>query len=246
MNHLFTHCKKHIFNMFKNPLKISSTTTKYNKKSKDSKANPIPNDKNISYIPKITFTHLKFKKNNVIQKNNLNNKTNLLKTIIKKIPVRLPKILPTPKEQIPKRIRELVWTTYNGEIFTHKCYVSWCHNPITVFNFQVGHDIPESKGGTLDIDNLKPICINCNLSMSNKYSITEWSKLINTDTLKKIDNYKKNESIEHTIETKIPNELPNELPKEEIKELNINKQTFINTIINKLPSLSIISFLLNK
>ena len=244
--------------MFKTPLKInstkiSSTKTKYNKKSKDSKhskANPIPNDKNISYIPKITFTNLKFKKNNVIQKNNLNNKTNLLKTIIKKIPVRLPKILPTPKEQIPKRIRELVWTTYNGEIFTHKCYVSWCSNPITVFNFQVGHDIPESKGGTLDIDNLKPICINCNLSMSNKYSITEWSKLINTDTLKNINNYKKNESIEHTIETKIPNniinELPKELPKEEKKELNINNQTFINTIINKLPSLSIISFLLNK
>ena len=67
--------------------------------------------------------------------------------------------------------------------------------------------------------------------------------------MKNINNYKKNESIEHTIETKIPNniinELPKELPKEEKKELNINNQTFINTIINKLPSLSIISFLLN-
>ena len=82
------------------------------------------------------------------------------------------------KEQIPKRIRELVWTTYNGEVFTSKCYVSWCTNKINVFSFQTGHDIPESKGGTLDIDNLKPICGSCNLSMSNKYSITEWSKLI--------------------------------------------------------------------
>ena len=111
------------------------------------------------------------------------------------------------KEQIPKRIRELVWTTYNGEVFTSKCYVSWCTNNINVFSFQTGHDIPESKGGTLDIDNLKPICGSCNLSMGNKYSITEWSKLINPiikpipilptiindtlDTLQKTD-YKKN------------------------------------------------------
>ena len=82
------------------------------------------------------------------------------------------------KETIPKRIRELVWTTHNGENFKHKCFVSWCDNTINVFNFQVGHDIPESKGGTLDIDNLKPICGSCNLSMGNKYTITEWSKIV--------------------------------------------------------------------
>ena len=82
------------------------------------------------------------------------------------------------KESIPKRIRELVWTTYNSETFAHKCFVTWCDNNINVFNFQVGHDIPESKGGTLDIDNLKPICGNCNLSMGNKYTITEWCKLV--------------------------------------------------------------------
>jgi hypothetical protein len=82
------------------------------------------------------------------------------------------------KETIPKRIRELVWTTHNGESFTHKCFVTWCNNNINVFNFQVGHDIPESKGGTIDIDNLKPICGNCNLSMGNRYSITEWCLLV--------------------------------------------------------------------
>ena len=89
------------------------------------------------------------------------------------------------KEPIPKRIRELVWTTHNGETFSNKCYVSWCNNKLNVFNFQVGHDIPESKGGTIDIDNLKPICGNCNLSMGNKYTITEWSKLV----LHKKDNF---------------------------------------------------------
>lgn len=82
------------------------------------------------------------------------------------------------KETIPKRIREMVWTTYNSTVFESKCYVDWCDNKINVFNFQVGHDIPESKGGTLDINNLKPICGSCNLSMGNKYTITEWSKLV--------------------------------------------------------------------
>lgn len=85
------------------------------------------------------------------------------------------------KEGVPKRIRELVWTTYNGEVFSKKCFVSWCDNHINVFNFQVGHDIPESKGGTLEISNLKPICGNCNQSMGNKYTITEWNELVITD-----------------------------------------------------------------
>jgi 5-methylcytosine-specific restriction endonuclease McrA len=86
------------------------------------------------------------------------------------------------KEQIPKRIREMVWSTYNGEKYSSKCYVSWCNNIINVFNYQVGHDIPESKGGTLDLSNLKPICGNCNLSMGNKYTITQWSTLIPSTT----------------------------------------------------------------
>lgn len=82
---------------------------------------------------------------------------------------------------LPKRIREVVWNTYNGDIYSSKCYVSWCNNIINVFNYQVGHDIPESKGGTYDIDNLKPICSNCNLSMGNKWTIQEWGKLINPE-----------------------------------------------------------------
>ena len=96
--------------------------------------------------------------------------------------------LNTHKETIPKRVRELVWTTHNGEQFMHKCYVTWCDNNINVFNFQVGHDIPESKGGTLHIDNLKPICGNCNLSMGNKYTITEWCKLIIKNEIEEIKN----------------------------------------------------------
>ena len=81
------------------------------------------------------------------------------------------------KTKIPKAVREQVWLTYFGKIFERKCFVSWCTNIINVFDFHVGHDQPECKGGTLSINNLKPICARCNLSMGSKYTIQEWDRL---------------------------------------------------------------------
>jgi HNH endonuclease len=92
----------------------------------------------------------------------------------------------------PKRIREVVWNTYNGETYSSKCFVPWCSNIINVFNYQVGHDIPESKGGTYDIGNLRPICSNCNLSMGNKWTIQEWGKLVNPGQEQIIEMQKEN------------------------------------------------------
>ena len=80
---------------------------------------------------------------------------------------------------IPKALREQVWIHYNGEHYSYKCNVSWCKNKINVFNFHAGHNIPESKGGATTLENLRPICSSCNLSMSNNYTITEWNKLGN-------------------------------------------------------------------
>jgi hypothetical protein len=81
------------------------------------------------------------------------------------------------KETIPKAIREQTWIKYIGNKFKSKCTIKWCKNTINVFDFHVGHNIPEAKGGSLDISNLRPICARCNLSMSSKYSITEWQKI---------------------------------------------------------------------
>ena len=81
------------------------------------------------------------------------------------------------KKKIPKAIREQVWLYYFGKFFQHKCYVHWCKNRINVFDFHVGHNIPESKGGKLTIKNLRPICSRCNLSMNSKYTITQWVKI---------------------------------------------------------------------
>ena len=70
----------------------------------------------------------------------------------------------------------MVWMRYNRERFRAKCQVSWCKNTITPFAFEVGHNIPESKGGSTTLDNLMPICSSCNRSMGNNYSITEYSE----------------------------------------------------------------------
>ena len=82
------------------------------------------------------------------------------------------------KTRIPAALREQVWLLYCGDrLFKHKCLVTWCENIITPFSFEVGHNIPESKGGATDINNLKPICPKCTRSMGDEYSIDEFSAL---------------------------------------------------------------------
>ncbi len=82
------------------------------------------------------------------------------------------------KETIPKAVREQVWIQTVGKKFTAKCPIRWCQNQITVFDFHVGHNIPEARGGTLDMNNLKPICARCNLSMNSQHTIDEWNALV--------------------------------------------------------------------
>lgn len=89
----------------------------------------------------------------------------------------------------PKAIRKAVWLKYIGEQWKAKCTVSWCKNYITILgSWHVGHDIPKSKGGTLDLYNLRPICSDCNSGMGNRLTIKEWDnffikKGLNTDEL---------------------------------------------------------------
>jgi 5-methylcytosine-specific restriction endonuclease McrA len=82
------------------------------------------------------------------------------------------------KKSIPGALREQVWLLYCGDKnFKHKCLVTWCENTMNPFSFEVGHNIPESKGGTLDINNLRPICPKCNRSMGDSYTIDEFSAI---------------------------------------------------------------------
>lgn len=81
------------------------------------------------------------------------------------------------KAKIPAAVQEAIWITKMGRVFEGKCLTTWCPNIITVFDFHAGHDIPESKGGSISPENLFPICARCNLSMGDRYTLKEWCLL---------------------------------------------------------------------
>ena len=80
------------------------------------------------------------------------------------------------KARIPRALKEQVWIKHNKKRFQVKCPIEWCKNKINCFNWHCGHIIPESKGGPTTIENLKPVCAKCTLSMSNNYTINEFSE----------------------------------------------------------------------
>lgn len=72
------------------------------------------------------------------------------------------------KQTIPAIIKKLVWNTYIGEdIGKTKCMC--CKKiDITQLNFICGHIISEYNGGKVNVENMRPICNSCNLSMGTK------------------------------------------------------------------------------
>lgn len=89
------------------------------------------------------------------------------------------------KKKIPIALREQVWIHRMGRVFEGKCPTTWCENKITVFDFQSGHNIPESKGGPTNLENLIPLCSRCNLSMGDNYNFEEWCNISNEGNAKK-------------------------------------------------------------
>lgn len=84
------------------------------------------------------------------------------------------------KKTIPQSLRQQVWNTYISEKDgTGQC---WCckTKQITPFDFHCGHVESESEGGKTELDNLRPICATCNLSMGTK-NMHEFIKECNFD-----------------------------------------------------------------
>jgi hypothetical protein len=72
---------------------------------------------------------------------------------------------PKKKEAIPAAIKTLVWNKYIGEkVAEAKCFC--CRvTTISMRHHHTGHVLSEKYGGGVTVDNLRPICANCNLSM---------------------------------------------------------------------------------
>ena len=82
------------------------------------------------------------------------------------------------KTKIPKALREQLWIHKVGRVFECPCKIRWCDNVMTAFDYHIGHNIPESRGGTLHWYNLIPICCRCNLSMGSQFTIYDFNRIV--------------------------------------------------------------------
>lgn len=72
------------------------------------------------------------------------------------------------KKTIPKVMKDLCWSKYVGDtVGKIKCMC--CEtNEVKMNDFQCGHVIAEANGGMITVDNLRPICKACNVSMGTE------------------------------------------------------------------------------
>lgn len=72
------------------------------------------------------------------------------------------------KKSIPKVLKDLCWKKWVGENISKVKCLCCEDNEIKMSSFHCGHIIAEVNGGKLSIDNLRPICAGCNLSMGSE------------------------------------------------------------------------------
>ena len=77
-------------------------------------------------------------------------------------------IKPKKKQAIPSLMRTAVWNRWigieKGQIRCPYCQI----NNITPFFFECGHVLAEAKGGEVSVENLRPICRECNGKMGTQ------------------------------------------------------------------------------
>ena len=72
------------------------------------------------------------------------------------------------KKKVPAALKTQAWYTYIGEsIGETKCLCCGVIS-ITQSDFIAGHIMPEAKGGPTTVENIRPICTKCNLSMGTR------------------------------------------------------------------------------
>ena len=76
---------------------------------------------------------------------------------------------------IPHCIRFQTWRKH---FITMDGYCIVCTSPISADNFTCGHIVSKYRGGTLNINNLEPICVSCNSSMKTQ-NLYEYKKKLN-------------------------------------------------------------------
>lgn len=81
------------------------------------------------------------------------------------------------KKSIPSALKRKVWYVYMGEEKGVGLCTCCGISKINQFSFHCGHVVSEKNGGEMNVDNLRPICQNCNSSMGTK-NMTEFKKML--------------------------------------------------------------------
>lgn len=73
------------------------------------------------------------------------------------------------KHGIDQSLRTAVWNRHMGEHIGRALCPVCAEQVITQRNFHCGHIVAEAVGGATHVDNLMPICAQCNLSMGTQH-----------------------------------------------------------------------------
>lgn len=74
---------------------------------------------------------------------------------------------PAKKKSIPKKVKDDAWKKYIGNKNEVLC-ICCRTNLITPFEYHAGHIQSEANGGDVTVENIRPICSACNLSMGQR------------------------------------------------------------------------------
>jgi hypothetical protein len=72
------------------------------------------------------------------------------------------------KKSIPKVVKDLAWDKWVGADVARTVCLCCGIKEIKMNSFHCGHVIAETNGGPTTVDNLRPICAACNLSMGSE------------------------------------------------------------------------------
>lgn len=93
------------------------------------------------------------------------------------------------KKRIPKAVKTKTWDRCIGKNNAiGKCYC--CNDEIHILEFHCGHIVAEAKGGSMALDNLKPICASCNASIGTR-NMEDFIKIYNMRNSKKSNKIEK-------------------------------------------------------
>jgi hypothetical protein len=78
-----------------------------------------------------------------------------------------------------EHLRKLVWERCTkSKLCDSNCPA--CNCDIDIFSYEISHNIPKSKGGSDEIDNLRVLCGSCNRRSGNRFTVDEWISFLKT------------------------------------------------------------------